>query len=202
MNSVTTLNRMSKMKLKQSINLLTFACLAALSTHAYAEQTQGYYGIGYHMGSYEETGVPEANPDAIAFRAGSYLNQVIAIEARLALGIVDDTVRVNAQDLGLGVNADIDVDVELDTALSVFIKADVPMTPFVNAYGLLGLTRGEVEASAGGFTVSESETGLSYGLGIEGEINRRTSLSVEYVQFLDEDAFEYTGINFGITTRF
>lgn len=190
------------MKLKQPISLLTLASLAALSTYTYAEQGQGYYGIGYHMGSYEETGVPETNPGAIGFRVGSYLNQVIAIEARLALGIVDDTVRVNAQDLGLGVNLDVDVDVELDTALSLFIKADVPVTPFVNAYGLLGFTRGEIEASAGGFTASEDDTGLSYGLGIEGEVSRRTSLSAEYVLYLDEDAFEYTGINFGITTRF
>jgi opacity protein-like surface antigen len=184
---------MSKMKLKQSINLLTFACLAALSTHTYAEQTRGYYGIGYHMGSYENSSVPEADIGAIAFRAGGYLNQVIALEARLALGISDDTVRTSA------INP---IDIELDTALSAFIKADVPMTPFVNAYGLLGLTRGEIEASAGGFTVSESETGLSYGLGIEGEISRRTSLSIEYVQLLNEDAFEYTAINVGITTRF
>ncbi len=181
------------MKLTQSISLLTLTCLATFSTHAYAEQNQGYYGIGYHMGSYEENGVPEANPDAIAFRAGGYLNQVIALEARLALGITDDTVRTNTNN---------SVDVELDTALSVFIKADVPMTPFVNAYGLLGLTRGEIEVIAGSLTASESETGLSYGLGIEGEINRRTYLSVEYVLYLDEDAFEYTGINFGITTRF
>lgn len=188
MNPQTTLNRISKMKLTQSIRLLTLTCLAALSTHAYAEQAQGYYGIGYHMGSYENTGVSEANPGAIAFRAGGYLNQVIALEARLALGITDDTVN--------------NIDVELDTALSAFIKADVPMTPFVNAYGLLGLTRGEIETSSAGLTASESETGLSYGLGIEGEINRRTSLSVEYVLLLDEDAFEYTAINIGITTRF
>jgi opacity protein-like surface antigen len=184
---------MSKMKLKQSINLLTFACLAALSTHTYAEQTRGYYGIGYHMGSYENTGIPDADIGAIAFRAGGYLNQVIALEARLALGISDDTVRTSA------INS---IDIELDTALSAFIKADVPMTPFVNAYGLLGLTRGEIETSSASLTSSESETGLSYGLGIEGEINRRTSLSIEYVQLLDEDAFEYTAINVGITTRF
>ncbi len=177
------------MKLKQSISLLTLTCLAALSTQAYAEQAQGYYGIGYHMGSYKNTGVPEANPGAIAFRAGSYLNQLISIDVRLALGITDDTVGVNT-------------DVELDSALSVFIKGDIPVTPFVNAYGLLGFTRGEIETSTGSLTASEDETGLSYGLGIEGEINRRTSLSAEYVMYLDENAFEYTGINVGITTRF
>lgn len=177
------------MHIKQSIRILSLTCLTALSAQAYAEQAQGYYGIGYQMGSYKETGVPEANPGAITFRVGSYLNQVVSIDARLALGITDDTVGTN-------------VDVELDTALSVFIKGDVPMTPFVNAYGLLGLTRGEIETSAGSLTASESETGLSYGLGIEGEINRRTYLSAEYVMYLDENAFEYTGINFGITTRF
>lgn len=177
------------MSIQQPIRLLTLACLTALSTHAYAEQDKGYYGLGYQKGSYENSGVPEANPGAIVFRAGSYLNQVVSIDARLALGITDDTV-------GAG------VDVELDTALSVFLKGDIPMTPFVNAYGLLGFTRAEVDASAGGTTVSESESGLSYGLGIEGEISRHTSLSVEYVQYLNEDNFEYTGINFGITTRF
>lgn len=181
------------MNTKPSIRLLTLSCLVAVSTPAYAEQAQGYYGIGYHMGSYENTGVPEADIGAIAFRAGGYLNQVIALEARLALGISDDTVRTNTLN---------PVDIDLDTALSVFVKADVPMTPFVNAYGLLGLTRGEIETSSAGLTASESETGLSYGLGIEGEISRRTSLSIEYVQLLDEDAFEYTAINVGITARF
>ena len=181
------------MKLTQSISLLTLTCLATFSTHTYAEQNQGYYGIGYHMGSYEENGVPEADIGAIAFRAGGYLNQVIALEARLALGITDDTVRNNINN---------PVDIDLDTALSVFVKADVPVTPFVNAYGLLGFTRAEIEASTGGLTTSESETGLSYGLGMEGEISRHTSLSIEYVLLLDEDAFEYTAINVGITARF
>lgn len=181
------------MSTKPSIRLLSLACLAALATPVYAEQTRGYYGIGYHMGSYENSGVPEADIGAIAFRAGGYLNQVIALEARLALGISDDTVRTSA------IN---NVDVELDTAVSAFIKADVPMTAFVNAYGLLGLTRGEIETSSTGLTASDSETGLSYGLGIEGEINRRTSLSFEYIQLLDEDTFEYSVINIGITTRF
>lgn len=190
------------MKLTQSISLLTLTCLATFSAHTYAEQNQGYYGIGYHMGSYEKNGVPEADIGAIAFRAGGYLNQVIALEARLALGITDDTVRANAQNLGLGTSLDANVDIDLDTALSVFVKADVPVTPFVNAYGLLGFTRAEIEASTGGLKTSESETGLSYGLGMEGEISRHTSLSIEYVLLLDEDDFEYTAINIGITARF
>lgn len=172
--------------------LIASLTLASLSTASLADTNQAYYGIGYHHGSLDIQGLPETNPGGIAFRVGKYINEVIAFEGRLMLGLTDDTFTF------LGA----DIDVELNSALSIFVKADVPMSPFVNAYGLLGYTSGEVEFTGPGGSFSEDENDLSYGFGIEGEIGRNTLLSAEYVMFLDGTDFDYTGLNFGITTRF
>ncbi len=194
---------MNKMK-----NLCVFFCAFGLSSAALAENGQGYFGIGYHHGSYDEIGVPEFNPGAIAFRAGKYINPAIAFEARLALGITDDSSTVNIDVPFVG-NVVADVDLELNTAISVFAKGDIAVSPFVNVYGLIGFTNAEIEVTATDVnnpanraTISEDDSGLSYGVGIEGEVGRGTYLLAEYVMFLDEDAYEYSGFNFGITKRF
>ncbi len=194
---------MSKMK-----NLLALSCALGLSSAAFAETGQGYYGIGYHHGSYEEIGIPEFNPGAIAFRAGKYINKAVAFEARLALGITDDSSTVTV-DIPFYGTVQADVDLELNTAISVFAKGDIAVSPFVNIYGLIGFTNGEIEVTvtdvnnpANTATISEDDSGMSYGVGIEGEVGRGTYLVAEYVMFLDEDAYEYSGFNFGITKRF
>lgn len=54
----------------------------------------------------------------------------------------------------------------------------------------------------------DSETGLSYGLGVEGDIQTSSTfslgLTLEYVSYVTdgEDVYDYSGVNIGVFKRF
>ena len=64
-------------------------------------------------------------------------------------------------------------------------------------YGVIGFSQGEIEGSAFGITVSEDESGLSYGFGVNIK-----SFNIEYMSYLDEDDFDATAISLGYVTQF
>ena len=176
--------------MKKYLLLTTILC----SPVTFAASGDSYFGGGYHLGKYEENGFPTANPTALKLEYGQYISDSIAIEGHFALGLGEDTVSY------LGFN----VDIEMKQAISVFVKGDVKLNESVNLYGLLGLTKGKIEASIPAFnqTVTEDDSGLSYGVGIESKTASGVIFSAEYIMYLSEDAYEYSGFNFGIAKTF
>lgn len=164
----------------------------AFSGSALAEKGQSYFGASYHIGTYDETGFPEANPTALTFKAGKYLEKNVAMEARLGLGLTDDTVTY------LGT----DIDLEVKNVLSFFVKGDLNLSESANIYGLFGFTKGKLEASTSFGLISEDDSGLSYGLGIEAKMSNDLYFSGEYILYISEDDYDYNGFNFGITKLF
>ena len=174
-------------------SLITLATIATLSTfNVYAEIGDTYLGAGYHLGTYDEAGFPTLNPNGIKIKAGKYVADNVAIEGHLLFGAGSDTTTY------LGV----DVDLKLKQAISVFVKGDMPLSPTANFYGLLGFTKGKLEASALGTTFSEDDSGLSYGIGAEVMMGNDMYVSGEYVFYLSESDYDYTGFNIGISKKF
>lgn len=173
-------------------HLVTSALVASciITSTAMAENT--YFGAGYHIGTYDESGFPKANPGGIKIEAGKYIAENVAIEGHLLFGAGSDTVTY------LGV----DVDVKLKNAISVFVKGDLPVSETANLYGLLGFTKGKLEASALGTTISEDDSGLSYGIGAEAGFGNDLYFSGEYVFYISESDYDYTGFNIGLHKRF
>ena len=169
------------------------------SSSLMAANGQSYFGAGYHMGTYKEEGYSAANPTALGFRGGMYIADNVAIEGRYSFGLSDDTVTVFVPGVG-----NINVDLELESALSVFLKADLPLSPTANVYGLVGFTEASIKAKAVGYpvTVSDSDSGLSYGLGIEFSLAEDIYAGGEYIMYIDESEYDYSGINIGITRLF
>jgi opacity protein-like surface antigen len=168
--------------------------LFSSSTMVFADDNSGYFGSGYHLGKYEESGVPDAEPSALKIEVGKYLTPNIAIEGQFLFGMGDDTVQIEG----------VDVDLELKNAISIFVKGDIDLGEKANLYGLIGFTKGKLEATIdeNNVSVSEDDSGLSYGFGIEGEVGSGISLSSEYIVYLSEDDYDYSGFNFGISKMF
>lgn len=174
--------------MKKVKSLMLFSLLFSASIGA----ENAYFGAGYHFGAYDETGVPEANPGAIQLRMGKYVNESVAVEGRVLLGASSDTVEF------LGT----DIEVDIKNALSVFVKADLPLSESGNFYGLLGFSKGKLEATALGSTLSADDSGLSYGMGIELGLTDNLYFSGEYIMYLSEDDYDYNAFNLGIHKLF
>lgn len=182
-------------------NIIYAVALGSLliSTSSLAGQGQTYFGAGYHMGTYDESGYPNANPTALGIRGGMYFVPNVAVEGRFALGLSDDTVRVFVPGTGY-----VDIDLKLENAISLFVKADLPVAPTAKLYGLIGFTQAETKAKARGYpvSVSNSDSGLSYGVGVEVGVNNGIYIGAEYIMYINESDYDYTGINIGVTRVF
>lgn len=178
--------------MKKIIFALILSTSILVSTTSFAETGQSYFGVGYHLGSYDETGFPKANLNGLKIKGGKYISDTVAVEGHYTLGMGSDTVTY------LGV----DVDIELKYAISAFLKADLPLSETAKIYGLLGFTKAELEASALGTTITEDDSGLSYGFGVDVNITEDILIGGEYIIYLDESNYDYTAFNIGITKLF
>ena len=169
-----------------------------LSMNSFAgSEGQSYFGASYHMGTYEEDGLPSADLTGLNIKGGAYIADNVAVEGRYTLGMDSDTVSVFVPGFG-----NVDVELELDSAISIFVKGDLPVSNAANIYGLIGFTKAELTATVLGSSYTDDDSGLSYGFGVEAAINDDMFINGEYIMYLDEDDYEYTGINIGITKLF
>jgi len=169
--------------------------IAMLSSSAVlAANGDSYFGGGYHMGNYDETGFPSASPSALKIEYGRYITNSIAIEGHFAFGMSEDTISVDG----------IDAEIEIEQAISLFVKGDINLNESVNLYGLAGFTKGKLKATLPDFdeTISENDSGFSYGLGLEAQTSGGIIFSGEYIMYLSEDEYDYSGINLGIAKKF
>lgn len=160
------------------------------------EQASAYVGGAYHMGTYEEDNIPDFELGGIELKVGKYLAPQVAVEGRFILPVADDSAEVDG----------VDIDLELKKAISFFLRGNIPLSQSANVYGLLGFTKGKLEAKASyqgqSMTISDSDSGLSYGFGVDGEISPGLAINAEYIFYLSEDDYDYTGIVIGLTKKF
>ena len=90
-----------------------------------------------------------------------------------------------------------DIDIEVDSLYGVYGVFHTSSSSDTNFYGVLGFTRGELEGSAFGLTVSEDDSGLSYGFGVNIKW-----FNIEYMHYLDDDDWDATAISLGFTSEF
>lgn len=170
-------------------------CAALLcSPLALAEVGDSYFGAAYTLGKFEENGFPTTNPKSFGFEYGKYIFDSIAIEGNFAFGLGEDSLMIEG----------FDVDFKLKQSMSLFLKGDLALTDRVNFYGLLGFTQAEFKASAQDIdaSFSEKDSGFSYGIGLESKNTEGYKFSLEYVMYLTDDGYDYSGVNFGLAKMF
>lgn len=69
-------------------------------------------------------------------------------------------------------------------------------------YGLLGASFVDVEAKGQGTTANDSETGLSYGVGLDLFGSDRTAIVLEWVRYLDQSDYTIDTPMIGVVRRF
>lgn len=108
-----------------------------------------YGGLQYPIVTYDEEGFDEAEPTALVGKFGQFMTENIALEGRIGFGLQDDEVDVGS----------FDIDVEVDSLLGIYGVFHSSSESESSFYGVIGYTRGELEGSAFGITISEDESG-------------------------------------------
>lgn len=165
--------------------------LAGLFVSCAASAVEPYAGVSYVRATYDEAGIPEFNPDALAVRFGAEFNPNLAVEGRIGFGLGDDSQSVFG----------VDVDLEIDNFYGAYVRAMLP-TGSVTPYLLLGYTHGKLTASALGTSASESDSDASYGVGVDLFATKTTAINVEYAKLFEGDGYEVDGISLGVAFKF
>ena len=167
---------------------------ALLSFNASAEEARGYFGVGYHLGLYDEDQISDFTPTGLKFKIGKYLNKSVAVEANFVFGVEEDRQEILGFDFDLGIK----------NSLSLFVKGDIDINDSALFYGLLGFSKGKLEFDVPDVGVSgaDSDSGLSYGFGIEVGVGSDLYLSGEYVLYMSKDDYDYSAFNFGMSVLF
>ena len=151
-----------------------------------------YAGVSYASIHYTQDGFPSADPNAVAFKLGWRANRFAAVEARAGFGVGDDTVTY----LGSP------VDVSIDHYFGVYGKGILPFSDWFSVYGLLGVVGGRVTADGFGYRANSSDTGVSYGAGLDLGLGRHWGLNFEWAQLFKDTGFKVQGTSFGVTYRY
>ena len=186
-------------------NKLIFIVLASpllFVTQSTIAGTEGetYVGVQYAVGNYSEDGISEDfNPTALVGRLGRYVTPDFSIEGRLGLGLQDDTQFI--PEFGSGFDATL----ELDSIIGVYATGHFDVTESFSLYGLLGVSRVKGETSVPSFPglkSTETNSGLSYGVGADVGIGKNVALNIEYIQYLDKSDFDLGAIAVGAVYSF
>ena len=167
--------------------LLFIAFISVYSPHApAADEEQRYVGFQYSLVTYDEDG-DEAEPTALVARYGQFLNDWFAIEGRIGFGLEDDALEVGS----------LDIDVELENIIGLYGVIHTGSISIASLYGIVGYTQIDLEGSAHGISIDENANGLSYGLGVN-----IGSLSIEYMNYVEDHYYDVTAISLGYIYRF
>lgn len=161
------------------------ATCTALSANTFAQGTHGQRYVGASVGFMElDFGNTDASLNHFEGRLGGYVNDYLAAEGRVGLGVVGDEIGP--------------VDIDLRYLVGGYLRAGAPLADNkLFPYVLLGFTRADVEVG----NVSDAETDASLGFGADVELEG-LSLSIEYVEYVDKNEYDLSGFNIGLKTNF
>lgn len=159
----------------------------ALFVSCSAIAAEPYIGASWVRVAYKESGFDTANPTALAVRVGAEVNPNLAVEGRLGVGLAEDTVS--------------GIDLEVDNFYGVYVRGLLP-TGTVTPYGLIGWTKGEITASAGGLSFSDSDSDLSYGVGLDAWVSKTVALNAELGRLVKGDGYKADALSFGVAVKF
>jgi len=172
--------------MKTLFAVLAVALFSVTPLHAEVKDSN-YWGAQYALVTYDESGFDDVEPTALVLRIGRFMTDNISIEGRLGFGLQED-------DIDFG---PFNIEVEVDKLYGIYGVFQTSGSNDTNVYGVLGFTKGELEASFLGETIEGDDSGLSYGIGANFH-----GFNIEYMSYLDEDDFDVTAISLGYRRMF
>lgn len=156
-----------------------------------------YWGLSYNLLTIDNPGISSTSLKVLMVKVGHHLSNSLALETRIAIPTVDETVTWNGQSANQRVN----VLAELQLRKG-FINVQG-----VEAYGLFGLSYTNLSTaviqSSTLQQVNRENTDLSYGLGIRGRLGQTNIMGyAEYNRLLGQANFNLSRVSFGIDYYF
>lgn len=138
----------------------------------------------------------EVTLNAVYGRFGAFFNENISAEARLGLGVGDDSTNYEG----------FDTKVELDNFYGVYLRGGIPAGEIFYPYAVLGYTKAKASTSTSvfgeTFSGSDSDSDLSYGVGADFAVTENLKINAEYLSYIDKDELELTGFSVGVAFSF
>jgi opacity protein-like surface antigen len=181
--------------------IFTSSLFALMTIPAFASAQdaapKAYVGGNYVFVTYDEDGFAEdIDMGALVAKVGAKINPYVSAELRAGFGVADDSATVN------GVTGEIEVDYLVGGYGVLGIPNETPVYPYV----VLGFTKGELTASVrgpgGSASASASETDFSYGVGANFDVSTNVQMNAEYMNYIDKDGAEISGISLGASYLF
>ena len=164
-------------------------CSVALALSSMAFTDESSY-ISANVGRMNITGDPslKVSPGMAYVRFGKQYNHYFSAEARLGAGLADDT--------DMGITADI------QNMYGVYGRLGTNVSDTIYPYLIVGYTQVTLETSFLGFSIEDKVDDVSYGVGVDIDINKNTLFNVEYISYLKKHGAESVGLAIGLTRKF
>lgn len=188
--------------MKNKLIFIVLASTLVFVTESTLAESEGetYVGVQYAVGNYSEDGISQDfNPTALVGRFGRYFTPNFSIEARLGIGLQDDTQFL--PEFGSGLDATL----ELDTIIGAYATGHVDISESVSIYGVLGASKVKGTTRVPdfpGLRSTENNSGLSYGAGVDVEVGNDVALNIEYLQYLDKPEYDLGVLGLGLVFSF
>lgn len=181
---------------KVSINVLAATLL--ITSNVFADQRSSTYG-GIQFASFDYSindASGDFSPTGLIGRLGKDINENFSLEGRFGIGLSDDAITASDGFINASVS------IEIDTLLGAYGLAHARINESSSIYALIGFTKIDTTfaASISGFgstSLSEDDSGLSFGVGAEIGLSRNVALNIEYVQYLNESEYDINVLSAG-----
>ncbi|MFK7889330.1 MAG: porin family protein [Granulosicoccus sp.] len=198
--------------MKKQLQLLLLASFALPYPHVHANSSGGFYvGTDYSYGNFDITGEAdgvndgfniESNPSAASFTVGTNITTNLALEARMGIGISDDSVTLSSGDVSVRLD---EFTVDVDRYYGLYAKYFVSINDALSFYGTAGYT--EVELTLGGpdGSIEDDDDDFSLGFGGTYSLNQQLSVNAEFISLVrssDEDDIEASVGAFNIGLKY
>ncbi|MBL1259380.1 MAG: outer membrane beta-barrel protein [Thiotrichaceae bacterium] len=200
--------------------LITLFILMAGMNSAVANDANNYSGLQYFAvdsNSTNQEGEQGFKTSAVVGRMGSFINNYLALEARVGFGLSDDKVTISGFDAALEHAIINQYGIEIENIFGFYLLGNMPVSNYLNVYGLVGVSsvgvgttfdQSKIHLASGSEVGSLNETdnltknGLSYGLGTSFKFAGKASLNLEYMNYLDKSDFGLNTFSVGILFNF
>ncbi len=199
--------------MKKNLLPIFFTLVLSYTPSAFAENSW-YLGALY---SAQKTPVSGRNFDTAGVIVGYQHNEYLGLEARLSAGFSGYSNSWSTAEL-----SKYEYHEDVENQNSIFIKASYPILKSLHIYGLAGYTKTKLEVGGSGqstgsnvaddysFKHSLTESGFSYGLGLNYQLNEQLNLFVDYQVLPDfqtaityaEQDWDWNSTNIGINYIF
>ncbi|WP_163929992.1 outer membrane beta-barrel protein [Paraferrimonas sp. SM1919] len=153
-----------------------------LATHAKADTYAGI-ALGYtavELALENPTSTQDANISTTTLQLGHYFNDYFAVESRFNNGLNRSG------------------GIHLSSVISVYAKANLPMTKQFALYALAGISHSKLDYNAQETAASSA----SFGLGGHYAFDKRHAMTLEYVNLADKTPLRTNQLNLGYQYRF